>query len=557
MRVRFPSVTQKNMDINHQNTMNQKEMLSNIITERALFMRLKECVMFLWKEYNQTIDQYLEASSLRNSQERIEELTANSNTIVKDVSQKTESKLATWGSSPLESEQYKDLNDLLANLEAETKWVKQEIDILNPDENPSDSLLKREKTTSTLLYETRSAIKRKAGAQLELDKLKKATVENKVLELKAEPDEQYSDAFDRLVCTKLDQLESDNISFPANVNRLKFAESQVTRDLETEVDLETLTKFLTNKIKNDKEKQLKRLIQRGIKYLGLTDQAVRFASIMFEVDEAKTDNVWQMNKFEQAVIRGINGEPIELVTVLCCINEISPDGKYTLVPDLNAYLSNPKLEPVPLMIDELVLIKNFFEFYNIKTSLTGYVADTDYTEIGQFGEVTEDNLANLQIYLENLQKYVSSCEEVSVRPISEITSDDQVYNQSKKRISTNIDEMSQAKITDFSREWYQKFEDAFEKITDSQAKRGIWPRNQVRQKSLEITKRAWCVNGGQGAKFGDLAQNSNIIFLSTERRERDQNYIIDKQTRKNFPPVLYFLRSIEYTARNITGKIAA
>lgn len=317
------------------------------------------------------------------------------------------------------------------------------------------------------------------------------------------------------------------------------------------IDDQSIEEYLYQKGIAQKIKNLESFLAVGLEKFGDPQEVVAFTALRFEIEEGKTDDIWGRKKFQEIIEVGLKGESINLITMLCCINQFDLAGGYTLAPDLFAYLKNPKLEPVPLIVDELISVVQFFEYYGIKTTLTIYISDTDYTEIGQFGPVNEANLKNLQEYLVNLKNYVAAKRpDVKVLPISSLTDNNSLYQEVKTRVLGNV---AAFKNQDFAREWYRKFEDAFERVTESQVKRKLFPKNEIRRKSLEITRKIWAVNAAQGAVFGTLGPNT--IVISTERRERDQNYIIDKTSRENFPPVIYILRAAEMWNRKLIGKI--
>lgn len=349
----------------------------------------------------------------------------------------------------------------------------------------------------------------------------------------------YGDVFNRTVCATADKL---GISLPD-------AERIVKEELGKEIGDKDIEEYLSMTLKSQEEKRLRALLSRNLGRVKNPEKALVLTSILFEINQIKTDEVWGQNKLEEIFISGLKGEKINFITMLCLINKFDYRGGYTAVPELDSYLDNPRLEAIPLILREILTIMDFFAFYRIDTSLTIYVADTDYTEIGQYGPINETNLLNIQIYLENLRKHLS-IEKAKVVAISELTNDNLLYREVKSRVLENVEGF---KDPDFEREWYQKFEDALEKISESQAKKKLFPTKEIRKKSLEITRNIWAVNAAQGAVLADLGPNT--ILISTERRERDTNYVIDKVSRKNFPPVLYILKATEMWNRKLTGKV--
>lgn len=73
----------------------------------------------------------------------------------------------------------------------------------------------------------------------------------------------------------------------------------------------------------------------------------------------------------------------------------------------------------------------------------------------------------------------------------------------------------------------------------------------MRSASLRIAKNIWAVNAAQGAIFSQMG--ANTILLSTEKRARDQNYVINSETAQDFPPVLYILSAAEKWNRKLTA----
>lgn len=357
--------------------------------------------------------------------------------------------------------------------------------------------------------------------------------------------------FNRLVCQKLDFLEAKSEPIPTGQSKLGYAGTIVKNEIESIISDQEIEAYLVKKLQNQKSKRLEKILESALQRFLNPEKATAYAALLFEIQERKTDNIWQQPKFEKIIAKGLGSETISLISMLCCINQFGLAGGYTLVPDLFAYRQNTKLEPVPLIIDELVSVVDFFGYYGIKANLTLYVSDTDYTEIGQFGKVTPGNLVNLQEYLQNLKAYTNNRNpQVQVIPISALTNNNSLYLEVKTRVLKNV---TRFKDPDFEREWYPKFEEAFERVSESQIKRKLFPANEIRGKSLEITRMIWAVNAAQGTVLGTLGENT--ILVSTERRERDQNYIIDRSAKEKLPPVIYILRAAEMWNRKLTGKM--
>ena len=172
--------------------------------------------------------------------------------------------------------------------------------------------------------------------------------------------------------------------------------------------MEDIEKYLNTTLYNQRISQLKRSLLKYIEDMGDEEKGLTLTSIQYEINRIKTDNIWGSNRFEQIIFNGLEGGKINLITVLCLINEFDYKGGYTSNPNLNAYLDNPKLEAIPLIIDEMLLIPNFFEYYGIQSNLTIYIADTDYSEIGEFGPVNLKNLQNIKDYIVNVKQYLQN-----------------------------------------------------------------------------------------------------------------------------------------------------
>ena len=392
-----------------------------------------------------------------------------------------------------------------------------------------------------MIFETKRLLKQKEDNTKEFERYGKETIISKINTLKSTPsDDNYRDEFNRIVCTTADNL---NVSLPKAELLVKI---EIEKNI-TEQDIET---YIFNLLSERKIKQLKSTLQKNAQKLGNIDKALTLTSIQYEIDKIKTDKVWGSDKFEKIILNGLYGENINLITMLCLINEFDYSGVYSSNPDLYSYLKNPKLEAIPLIVNEMLLLPQFLEFYGIQSNLTVYIADTDYTEIGEFGPVNAKNIKNIQDYIKNVQGYLSDFQNVAVLPISQITENNELYNSVKYDITEKVKSF---KDYDFSREWYQKFEDDVERRFESQTKRKIFSKNEIRQKTLELTRSIWACNAAQGVVLGTL--DPNTILISTERRERDVNYTIDNRSRENFPPVLYVLKAAENWNPKIVQKV--
>ncbi len=391
-----------------------------------------------------------------------------------------------------------------------------------------------------LAFETKKLRRQSEAAKKELEKIKKEAVASRIRTLKrTNSNDSYGDLFNQAVCLAANQF---------GVN-LPEAEIIIRNKIEEGTGDKEIDDYLSETIRSQEEKKLKNLLMRNVEKLENVDIAIVLTSIQFELDQIKTDKIWGADKFEQILISGLSGEKVNIITMLCLINQFDYNGGYTSVPDLFVYLKNPKLEPVPLIVDEMTLIPKFFDFYGIESSLTIYIADTDYTEIGEFGPVNMNNIKNIKEYIQNVKDYLKDNSKINVSPISKLTDGNPLYNNVKEKILANVKDF---KDPDFTREWYQKFEDDFEKRSQSQGKRKLFSPKEIRQKTLDLTRNIWACNAAQGAVFGTLDQNT--ILLSTERRERDRNYTIDKDSRKNFPPIIYVLKAAENWNRKIVQK---
>lgn len=397
-----------------------------------------------------------------------------------------------------------------------------------PKEQADDNWL-----TDTIAQETRAAIKRSETAKTELVKLRQETLAGKISKLKKTRTEPpYSDEFDRLVCTKLDELR------PA-ISTLSEATSTIQKEIDRDINRTDLENYLTKRISLQKKAQLGKLWQKAEEKLPDANSARKFVALKFEIDERSTDLPINEQKFEQVLQRALGGETIDFISVLCTVNEFDDQGKYTLRPDIDAYLTNPKLEPVPQIIDEMINITDLFDYYGAANRLTVYVADTDYTEIGQCGPLTKENLDNMNLYIKNLRTYAESKKNtVRIDPVSELTDENQSYQETKTRV---LDLVTKMRDSDFCDRWSAKFERAFEMVSEGQEKRKLYPPEIRREMSKTITRNAWAVNAGQGAALGEIGRNT--VLLSTETRNRDQNYMIDTEASKKFPPTLYVLKT--------------
>lgn len=362
----------------------------------------------------------------------------------------------------------------------------------------------------------------------------------KIKQLQNTPDELYGDIYNRLIC---EMGDASNTSDLRTINR------DVYNDMVGKVTDQEIVEMITSREIQKQQQRVTQSYSLGLSRLNNSEKASQFAALVFEINRRETERPWGRS-YQEVVINGLNGNPVQLISILCTINEFDYKGGYNLSPNLDTYKRNPKVEPVPLIVDEMASIISLFNFYGISSSLMMYVADTDYTEIGANGPVTEKNLQNLEQYMINLRRYVARYSGlVSVAKISEVTQGNPVYEQTKKKV---LDWVTRRRDVDFNYLWGNKFEEDVERRTETFGKKKLCPKDQVRRESLRVAQNIWAVNAAQGAVFNTVADN--CIFLSTERRERDTNYVVDKMATKNFPPVLYVLQAAEMWNRKIVNK---
>ncbi len=417
-----------------------------------------------------------------------------------------------------------------------------------------DELSKSElnKITEILFPKIEVAIKRKKQARIALNNLSNEVLAYKIRALRDLPSMDYSDYFEEMVCKRLDLLEEEGYEFPDNKSRLAFTQEVIQEELRRNITDEDVVEYLAEENEKRMKTWLEKVLSKGLEKINNPDDAITFVTIMFELDQRKTDDIRQNKiKFEDILVRAISGESVNLITMLCLINKYDNKGGYESISDLFAYAKNPelKLKPVPKIIQEMLNLVNLLQFNSIKSNLTIFVADTDYTETGRYGSVTAENLENIKLYVENLVNYSKTLsDQITIIPFSEISKDDSQYKNIKSEIVKNL---TSFRDPDFDRDWNRKFQEAVDKIAESQKKKKLFPENQIRQKSLEITRNIWACNAAEGSVFCNLGKN--IIFVSTEKRERDENYVINKWVRDNLPPVLYVLQTTQDWYR-ITGK---
>lgn len=408
-------------------------------------------------------------------------------------------------------------------------------------EKLSQGRLPVEKANEILLYETKSFLRKREQAFKDKENFLNEALIRKVKSLRDIPSDKYGDFFEEMVCKTLDQYENQGFIFPNGINRLNFCQNIVTENLKNSIGDNEIRENLQEIFKNQCIEKIKSFIKLGLKKTSEKELAIRFALLMFEIDQRKVDNTWNLELFSDYIIDSLKGNSLDLVSVLCLINDFDYNGGYRTEPDLFAYLRNPKLEPIPLILDEINEVMDLFSYYMVKTNLIILIADTDYLEIGRYGPIKTENIPNINLYVQNLENYIKKFnKEIIIFPISEITNNNPLYQQVKRKILTQVTKMTDS---DFLREWYQRFEDSVKKIKESQIKKKLYPKNEISEKSLEIAKQIWALVAGQGAILGALGPNT--VLLSTESRERDLGYIVDKETKKTFLPALYILKQYE------------
>lgn len=496
-----------------------------------IFKRLLESQCFAWKcNKNMSIeDKNAEASSI-NAETTVKDFYANIKGGVSDVVMAISKKAETWGYKEY-LDRYTAPDDLNLFI---TELTERQVKLKEETESPDKWMV------INLLYEARKLSTRKKRAETEIEKIKQRVLLTRQKRLKTTPtSDEYKDEYNKETCKLADKLDI----------RLPEAKIILDQQLSSDISEQYLIEQLTEEYRTSKLKSLKISLEGFIKNGIDPEKAIKLCCILFEIDLLKTDDIWRGKKFTDVLIKGLSGGPIELITMLCLINNFDYRGGYSSETDIFAYKRNSKLEAIPLIVDEMTLLPEFFSFYGIDTSLTIYIADTDYTEIGEFGPVNDLNIKNIDQYISNIRQYLAKFSNIRVAPISEVTSNNDKYQEVKTRVYNNVKGF---KDIDFSREWWQKFENDVERRFESQTKRKLFPKDQIRAKTLELTRNIWACNAAQGVVFGTLGENT--ILVSTERRERDQNYTIDKSSRENFPPVLYILKAAEEWNRKLTAR---
>ena len=194
----------------------------------------------------------------------------------------------------------------------------------------------------TVGYETRAAVKRQQTAVDKKSKYQQEITATKIKRLQSQSDPQYGDAYNRLVCERGDRENTTDLNA---VNKL------IVMEIAKQVSDAEIIQMLTDR---EVDKQKQRVLQSfntAIPRLGNQEKAAAYALLSFELDRRKTDNTWETKiRFQDVILRGLQDESINIVTMLCTINEFNYQGGYNLNPDLNTYQQNPSVEPVPLII---------------------------------------------------------------------------------------------------------------------------------------------------------------------------------------------------------------
>lgn len=318
---------------------------------------------------------------------------------------------------------------------------------------------------------------------------------------------------------------------------MAFAQTIVDQELLSQISDQELIEFSTQKTIEQQQSQLLRWFNQGLTRLPNPEKAAAFAGILFEIEQRIKEPVWGGNKLKEIIIAGLSGERLNLVSMLCCINVYDYKGKYGLDSNLYAYKQKPQLPNIPSILDQLIDFRQLLESYGITTDLFIFIADTEYTQVEKFGPITPEILETLEKYTNEVRTYVSSKDnQTSVDPISELVDQDKQYQKIKTRV---LGQVTRWQDREFSEKWYLRFERYLESMNQRIGKRKIFSDSEVGQKSLEITRRRWAVNAAEGAVISSLGEN--VIVLSTETRKKDQTYVIDEETSKQFPPVIYII----------------
>ncbi|MCL4389803.1 MAG: hypothetical protein M1484_03600 [Patescibacteria group bacterium] len=152
--------------------------------------------------------------------------------------------------------------------------------------------------SNVIAYETRRAIKARQTATVEKSKFQDLALKATILELKGKPSVRYGDSFNETVCREAD-IERTDLKTAEGITIAKI------RDAQTDADL---IKFLAAKSTKEEAAKLIRLNNQVQRFLPNQEAVLRFIALTF-------DN----------------------------------NGGYSALSDLDAYKSDPKLEPVPVI----------------------------------------------------------------------------------------------------------------------------------------------------------------------------------------------------------------
>lgn len=490
-----------------------------------------------------TVGEAVRADSLLMAQQIVTELNENISLNPSDVTAKVLPRAESWNYQA-QASSYNgstSLASLLETSQQEEAVVKEIIDNQGPNDPVNANLIARQWWANTIGYETRAAVKKQTMATTRKLAYQQEIAGYKIKQLQRTPDTEYSSAYNRLVYQRADQLSTAEL---ISINR------QIDLEIANQVSDAEIIDMLSTREATRQQQWLSQLLNAGLRESLSPDTAVKFATMYYEIKRRQTDEIWGSKQLQTIIVNGLRGGNINFITMLCTINEFDYQGGYTLNPDLDTYKTNPKVEPVPLIIDEIADFIFLFKYYGVSCQLTMYVADTDYTEIGANGPVTTPNLTNLKLYLENLQRYVVKFEGcVSVAPISSLTNNNPTYLATKQRV---LGWVTARRDVGFNSKWGNKWEEDVERRNETFGKKKLCSPNRVRQESLRVAQNIWAVNAAQGATFSNLGPNT--VLISSERRDRDMNYVVDQQATKNFPPVIYVLKAAEDWNRKVVNK---
>jgi hypothetical protein len=490
-----------------------------------------------------TVGEAIGADSLLMAQQVISDLNRDISLAPNGIVAKVLPRAASWNYQDL-AKLYTDSDSLASLLETsqqEGAVIKQMIDNQGLNDPTPANLIASQWWATTISYETRAAIKRQTTAAGRKLAYQQAIAGAEIRQFRRTPDPEYGDVYNRLVCQRADQLGTTNLE---SVNQ------QISLEIANQVNDTKIINMLSTREATRQQQWLSKLLDIGLQESLSPEETIKFATIYYEIKRRQTDDIWGSRQLQAIIVNGLRGGNINFITMLCTINEFDYQGGYTLNPSLDTYKTNLKVEPVPLIVDEMADFIFLFKYYGFNCQLTMYVADTDYTEIGANGPITRQNMLNLQLYLKNLQRYVTKFDGcVSVTPISSLTDGNPAYLTTKQRV---LGWVTARKDVDFNGKWGNKWEEDVERRNETFGKKKLCLPNQVRQQSLRVAQNIWAVNAAQGAVFSNL--DLSTVLISSERRARDMNYVVDEQATANFPPVVYVLKVAEDWNRKVVNK---